>query len=91
MAELLIAQQGIDLEAQIARAFEQLPREVVALFVWLPKPRKLFEALRGPIVAIDGDEVDVRDGFEIELLPVRYSSPTMRWLLGQLGLLETRK
>ena len=88
MAHLLIAAQGLDLEAQIAQAFERLPRTVVALFVWLPKPRKLFEAYRGPLVEFIGEEVEIREGFEIDLFPVRYSPPTMRWLLEQLGLLE---
>lgn len=91
MAHLLIASQGLDLEAQIAQAFERLPRSVVGLFVWLPKPRRLWQAYRGPIVELLGDEVEIREGFEIELLPVRYSLPTMRWLLSELGLLETRK
>ncbi len=88
---LLIAHKGIDLEGQIAQAFERLPRSDVALWVWLPQPRKLFEALRGPIVEFSGDEVEIRDGFEIELLPARYSAPTLRWLLRQLGLLENQR
>ena len=88
MTALLIASQGLDLEAQIAQAFEKLPPSEVALWVWLPKPRKLFEALRGPLVEFFGEEVEVREGFEIELLPVNYSPPNRRFLLARLGLLE---
>ena len=89
MTALLVASQGLDLEAQIAQAFEKLPPSEVALWVWLPKPRKLFEALRGPLVEFFGDEVEIREGFAIDLLPVRYGAATRRWLLQQLGLLET--
>ena len=91
MSELLIARRGLDLEAQIAETFERLPRTTMSLWVWLPKPRRLYWALRGPVVRFAGDEVEIRDGFEIDLLPVSYSPPTLRWLLGQLGLLEQHR
>ena len=91
MGAALIARRGVDLEAQICSAFDQLPPTEPGLFVWLPDARKLFQAYRGPRVAIDGDEVEIADGYEVDLLPVRYSPPTMRWLLLQLGLLETQR
>ena len=91
MAAALIARRGVDLEAQICAAFDRLPASEVGLFVWLPEVRKLFQAYRGPRVSIDGDDVEIADGYEVDLLPVRYSPPTMRWLLSQLGLLETQR
>lgn len=91
MPTALIARKGVDLEAQICSVFDQLPPAEVGLFVWLPEARKLFQAFRGPRVAIDGDDVEIADGYEVDLLPVRYSPPTMRWLLRQLGLLETQR
>ena len=91
MASALIARRGVDLEAQICAAFDQLPPTESGLFVWLPEARKLFQAYRGPRVAIDGEDIEIADGYEVDLLPVRYSTPTMRWLLSQLGLLETQR
>ena len=91
MAAALIARRGVDLEAQICGAFDQLPAAEVGLFVWLPEVRKLLQAYRGPRVSIDGDDVEIVDGYEVDLLPVRYSPTTMRWLLRQLGLLEIQR
>ena len=91
MAAALIVRRRVDLEAQICAAFDRLPAAEVGLFVWLPDARKLFQAYRGPRVSIDGDDVEISDGYEVDLLPVRYSPTTMRWLLRQLGLLETQR
>ncbi|MDA8254397.1 MAG: hypothetical protein M0Z99_01950 [Betaproteobacteria bacterium] len=88
---MLIARKGVDLEAQICAAFDQRKPGDVGLFVWLPDARKLFQAFRWPRVTIDGDDVEIADGYEVDLFPIRYSPLTMRWLLLQLGLLETRK
>ncbi|WP_018913663.1 hypothetical protein [Thiomonas sp. FB-6] len=87
----LIARKGVDLEVQICAAFDQLPPAEVGLFVWLPDARKLFQAYRGPRVSIDGDDVEIADGYEVDLFPVRYSPLVMRRLLRQLGLLETQR
>lgn len=84
MSALLVAAQDRDLEAQICEAFDQI--RDVSMFVWLPKPRRLYEAFRAPRVTIEGDDVEIVDGYEVELFPVRYSAPTMRWFLRELGV-----
>ena len=86
MSALLVASQDRDLEAQICDAFDRT--QDVSLFVWLPKPRRLYEAFRSPRVTIEGNDVEVVDGYEVELFPVRYSPPTMGWFLRELGVIR---
>lgn len=88
MSVFLIAQQGADLEAQICAAFDRMKPSEVSLFVWLPTAQKLFEALRSPRVEFFDDEVDIADGYTVELFPIRYSPRTMDWLLRQLGVIQ---
>ena len=85
MSALLVAQVGRDLEGQICEAFDGSPT-LGTLFVWLPKARKLFQAFRFPRVAIQGDEMAVEDGYEVELFRIDYSPSTMRWFLLGVGI-----
>jgi hypothetical protein len=71
--------------------FDKMPANEVSLFVWLPTSMKLFQAFRGPRVFIDGDDVEILEGYEVELFPIRYSQQTMLWFLNRLGLIRVKK